>query len=312
MWRYGLDCDPSNTCCPGGRHAYTGDDIGLAPVAAQFTGTLSRRTNPLAIEYNMVVPEHKLSFEYGRLIWFVFENVILPPLTHTNSMEAAIESLFGCVPNPAGGAPLCGCDRVGAWVDAQIHVTGVGGPVCELAVTAISAKFEQELVSLKTSGSDTSYFMMGIEGVLADADLDLRTDKLTGGVSGRLYLDGSTPDFTGELFGDSHRKTCKQDAVCTAYEACRAATDVLDECKGRLVCMPRVGDRVAGQSCSAQSQCKSGVCLGTGATSTCFTTCDQNTDCPASQPPLTCGHGTATITVTTTPAVSLIANACGW
>jgi hypothetical protein len=308
-WRNGEvpACDITDACCD--RHPYSGETIGLSPVEAAFTGTLTRRSNPSAIEYNMVVPDHKLSIEYGQLVWFVLENVILPQVTGVPNvtMPEAIELLFGCDPvHPT----VCGCDRVGAWIDDKLAWLGLppgtGAPVCDLTVTAISEQFEQALVGLTWNGTETSYFMMGIEGVLADADLDLRTDKLTGGVSGKLYLDGSSSDFTGDLYGDMERRACLKDGVCTAYEACRAGVDVLNDCEGRLVCMPRVGDRVAGQNCSAQSQCKSGVCLGTGATATCFTTCDQNADCPNA---LACGQLSVNITVT--PTVVLTANACG-
>jgi hypothetical protein len=302
-WRYGLGCNPSNACCPGGRHRYSGDDMHLEPVAAEFSGTLTQRANPSAIEYNMVVADHKLSIQYGRLLWFVLENVILPPLTDQNTLVGAIESLFGCDP---AQPTVCGCARVGAWIEDQVGIANVGTAICGSAIAAISAQFEMALTDLTWNGSDNSYFTMGIDGVLADADLDLRTDKITGGVSGKLHLDDSSSDFTGDLFGDIERRACLKDAVCTAYEACRAAVDVLDDCAARLVCMPRVGDRVAGQNCSAQSQCKSGVCLGTGVTATCFTTCEQNADCPSA---LACGQEAADVTVT--PTVSLTANACG-
>ncbi|MBI5510058.1 MAG: hypothetical protein HY903_14975 [Deltaproteobacteria bacterium] len=303
MWRYGLGCDLPDTCC--GRHRYSGDQIGLTPISADFTGTLTRRTSTTAIEYDMLVPEHRLSIEYGRLAWFAFENLMLPAITGHNNLPDAIASLFGCDPaNPT----VCGCARVGAWVDDFTGQPGLGAGVCTLAVTAISEQLEASVVGMRSSGTDTTYFMMGIEAVLSDADLDLRTDKLTGGVSGKLYVEGTTGDFTGDLYGDIQRRACAKDATCTSYEACRAGLDVLDDCEGRLVCMPRVGDRVAGQNCSAASQCKTGVCLGTGVNATCFTTCDQSGDCPNS---LACGQNAVTVTVTTAPPVTLQANACG-
>jgi hypothetical protein len=302
LWRLGQGCDLADTCC--GRHRYSGTEVGLAPIGSDLDGFVSERSTAGTIEYDLTLSEHRMDVQYGSIMLFVLNRLVLPGLTGEQNVRNALESLFGCVPgaNP-GGPDLCGCDRVGAWLDDATGSSGLGVAACELALEAASAQVEETLLDLTWAGTDSSYFTVSGSGTIEDADLDLQMDAITAGVVGGLVLDGEPSSFTGEMTGDLERMACATDGACPAGDTCQIELDVLDHCAARQVCKRAIGDRVAGQSCTTGSQCAAGRCLETRQ---CLGTCEQDLDCPGN---LSCGIGAATVELD--GDVSATINACG-
>ncbi len=309
QWRYGQGCALNDTCC--GKRRFTASELGLAAVGADFTGTAVLRNVPGKIEYDFDVPAHKVELQIGNILLVGIEQLVLPPLTGENTLEGAAEAMFGCAAYPTETDPvICGCVRAGAWIDDNLGLgqPGLGEQLCHAAIDAAVGALEQQLLAITWNGSEDSYLMMSIDAILSDSDLDLQTDKLVGATAGTLYVDLDTAAFSGDITAELEAELCAADGDCAAYAACRPRQDVLDPCEGRLVCGLAVGSRIAGQTCTADNQCRSGTCLpaATGVPRTCLTVCEVSGDCGAG---LSCVDDGATVTIATGRTMTV--DACG-
>lgn len=314
QWRLNQGCDVSNACC--GREIYDGDD--LEPVGAEFEGTITRDTTVTdRIQYNLHINEHRLNIQYGNIIVFVIERIVLQAITGQSSFACAAESLFGC--NGSGSFVCgsannniagneCGCGRVGAWLANTISIGGLnqgaGASVCQLAVNGASSLGIGLLNDLAFGGVDNGHMTMTVDGIMADADKNLSTDLIEAGIAGNLVISTyPSGDFDGEMTADVARTACVSDGGCQAFETCQPKAHVLNDCAGRQVCVQRVGAKVGGQVCSNNNQCESGVCL---ASHKCLEICEADTDCASG---LSCGD--TQILVPLSSEVSVPVFACG-
>jgi hypothetical protein len=297
QWRYGSECDFTNTCC--GRETFSGEEIGLEPVDADFTGSIAPRVMaegaaPTALDYGLTIDEHRLGLRYGSLIVFTLNEFVFPAVTGQDNLACAAESLFGCEDGGefvCGGQStgVCGCDRVGAWV---ADLTGSIDPAmvsqgCGFGMQAIGALFEDQLSGLEYEGGDSNYMTMTVDGTISDSDMDLKADILTGEGVGFVSqpfpnpandwaMEVVTTDFSADVNGDMQRVTCVADSECETNESCQVRAQVLDECNGRQVCAVKVGALEAGSVCVRDNQCGSGLCLDNN---TCFGACESDDQC---------------------------------
>ena len=170
-WR--LDCTPdSGPEC--GRHAFTMDQIvaGLEGVNAVF-GQFEGRVH----SYNQcIINQHAVDLQYGRLILFVLNHVILPRIAEgADNLTDALENLANC---PAfadrmtnrsgqlrvGGFNIASRDRIEGWCTTVMVVVG------DLA-SAILARLR----------IDTHLSLDG-QAELTEEDNDLIVDGIEGGV----------------------------------------------------------------------------------------------------------------------------------
>jgi len=312
QWRQGQGCALDNVCC--GRTVYSGAEMGLAPMGADITGSVAENAEANGLAFDLTIDEHRLDFQYGTIIAFLLNQFVLPELTGQSSIECAVESMLGCngagefacgQPNSSTNTDPCGCDRLGAWLENEVGsaIAGLGVGACQAAMDSAATYVENELADMVFSGSDNDHILMAATALLSDDDRDLQTDLIEGTTAGSYVRNGIGSPFTGGFKADIERTLCTSDTACQTNDSCQARFHPLDTCTGRQVCVRRVGDRVAGEGCTADDQCSTGTCLnGT----TCFTACGEDLDCPGS---LTCGIDAAEIVVTDT--ATLTVNACG-
>ncbi|MCK5688406.1 hypothetical protein KAI87_04000, partial [Myxococcota bacterium] len=259
-WRYNSGCDLSDICCA--RNVITSDVANFNPVGSEFTGTLAPLNTETQIEYNMIVAEHQLELLYGEIVMYLINEVVLPAITGDptiNTLPLAVESMFGC--NDEVSPPACGCTRFGVWLEDATGILSesAGTGICTLAIASVSNNITDRIANMGYGGSDDSYFLMGINAVLADADRDLKMDEFAGSNNGDLVIDYDSSAFTGEITGEVARTTCVDDDACHVWEVCNARLDVLDGCSAKQVCNFPAGSRVAGQVCNANNDCLSGT-----------------------------------------------------
>lgn len=318
-WRLNQGCSMNDGCC--GREQFSGEQLGIVPVGADFSGSAARdRGVTTHLEFDLNVPSHRLDLQYGKLVLALLNHVVFPSIAGQNSFACTMEALMGC-DGPGtfvcGGAStgVCGCATVGAWLSDSTNgfiSESIGTSICQVALLAAESEIEDRLEALTYNGDDDTYFMADIVGLISDSDKDLQTDVVDAGNVASLYVDASAnpvpTSFTGDMFAEIERTACTSDAACSAGNSCQVRRDVLDDCEGRTVCVPRVGPGAAGQACTQGSQCGTGVCIG--ATSTvqgkCFATCGSDSDCPGS---MSCGIDAVDVSIGT--AVSVSVNACG-
>lgn len=313
-WRYGQDCDFTNTCC--GRTTYSGAEVGLQPVAADFTGVATPRASEpgdAELVFDLAIDEHRLGLQYGTIVLFTLNEFILPELTGQDDLACAAESLFGCEDGGefvCGGQNigLCGCDRVGAWLsDAMNSFVDLdpvmGALVCDMAVQGAAIYLESQMQELSWYGTSDGYLSMSVEGTMTDSDLDMKADEIVATSTGLLSLGTAQTGYSSDVWADMVRVSCVSDADCGETQTCQARRQVLDDCTGRQVCAQRVGEKLAGESCNRDNQCASGSCLESGV---CFAACSSDADCNGGQ---TCIPDFTVIQIDDT--ASLPVNACG-
>lgn len=285
-WRVGLGCDENNMCC--GRTRYSGRDLNLAPIGADFFGTfVAHNPSDGVLGFDVHIDEHAIALQYGNLISSILQNVVLQNLTGQATFAGAMESVFGC----DGGTPArCGCDRLGAWMNTVIGsgLGGLGGTeLCRLAISAMASIVEGQLNVVTLAALNEASLRTQFDALFSDTDFDLQTDAISGTTRGRMIMGNYQGPFTGTIKGSLMRTPCVADNGCGSGQACVLVTDVLNDCTGRRVCGPRVGTRVAGEGCIHHSDCATGVCLDSHL---CMSTCGIDLDCPGT---LNCtGHAT--------------------
>jgi hypothetical protein len=310
-WRAGEGCDFADTCC--GRHEYTGEQMGLSPFGGEFIGALSPLHTSPRIEYTLNVPNHQIELQYGNMALFLLEAVVLPAITGEQSMDCAVESLFGCDGASdnfvCGGASLngdiCGCERAGLWLADTLGITpDLGEAACAYGIQGASGYLEDKLLSLTYDGSESSYLTMSLNGTWVDGDKNNTLDDLATSSVGTLTVGGDTSAFTGVVRGDAQRQGCVADAGCEAYEACVPKSGLMNECTGRLTCVQGFGDKLAAQACTTNAQCWSNVCHATR--HKCVEVCSEDVDCGG-----TLGCGDTPVSISLSTDVSMAVHACG-
>jgi hypothetical protein len=313
-WRYGQECDFTNTCC--GRTTYSGAEVGLEPVAADFTGLATPRATQSGdsdISFDLAIDEHRLGLQYGTIILFTLNEFVLPELTGQDNLACATESLFGCEDGGefvCGGTNVgtCGCDRVGAWLSGALSSfvdldPAMGTLACDMAVQGAAGFIEGQMQELAWYGTSDGYLSMSVDGTITDSDLDLKADSLVGTSTGTLNLGSVQTAYTSDVYADMVRVDCLSDADCGDTQACQVRRQILDDCTGRQVCAQHVGESLAGESCNRDNQCASGACMDSGV---CFAACATDDDCSGGQ---TCIADFTVIQIDDT--ATLPVNACG-
>jgi hypothetical protein len=326
QWRYDTDCDFTNTCC--GRQTFSGEEMGIEPVDADFTGSIMPRevaegSVPTALDYDLTIDEHRLGLRYGNLIVFTLNQFVFPAITGQDNLACAAESLFGCEDGGefvCGGqnVGVCGCDRVGAWVsDTLSGLTSLdpstAAQACDFGLQALEALFVDRLNGLEYEGGDTNYMTMAVDGSISDSDMNLKADLLSGEGVGYVSqpfpnpandweIEVVTTDFTADVYGDMKRVSCSANSDCGSNETCQVRAQVLDECNGRQVCAVEVGALDVGAACVRDNQCGSGVCMDNN---TCFGACESDEQCGDA---LNCAEAFTAVTIGDT--ASLVVNAC--
>ncbi len=279
-WRLLEGCDPRDQCC--GRSQYSGEEIGLAPFIAQFTGKAKVHESFQYLAFDVTIDTHRVGLNYGNIIYFVARELVFPTLAGTHDMGRAIESLFGC--NSHG---QCGCAAVGAFLDNSFlgSLGGrTGSAICRAVVTTASTRLGRMFDQLIFYGSDDAHLDATLGGVFIDSDKDLSIDNFTGNAQGRIVLGAHDKAFRGTWTGWREMKSCHSNFDCEGARVCRVMPNVLNDCTGHTVCNKPEGDRAAGALCQANAECISGTCLPNGL---CLGVCEETNQCSEG---LVCGE----------------------
>ena len=250
MFRWGFEgCDSANACC--GRRVYTGEEMGLQPIAADFTGQVTlheyapgeRAVNYL--QYDLTLDEHRLALEYGNILLFVITEFVLQEITGHNSIPCAVESIIGCEDGgefvcDGPNIGVCGCDRVGAALGEMAGLgPALGVTACDMGLVAAEMGIARGVNSLDFDGVENGNLTMQVTGLLSDKDRDLRTDDIDADLVGTLYVgDAGQTDFTGKMLAEIERTACGVRAECGTESTCGLVPGVLNECEARQVCVP--------------------------------------------------------------------------
>jgi len=157
-------------------------DVPMDLITGQFTGMIANYDR-------LIIDKHEIKLNYGKLILFVINELILPAISNFNSIEDLLYSLIDCKAVADGFVG----DVLGAiGVDKQ-QVEGF----CTTAVGFVISPIEEMISGLAL---DSNLWVAGKCRML-DEDDDLMVDKLLEGEwSGYIEINGDKgPEFPGDF-----------------------------------------------------------------------------------------------------------------
>ncbi len=332
QWSKAEGCDPGNQCC--GRRVFSARELGLVGMGANINGKLRLRRSSRGIPgpvYDLTIAQSRMSIQYGNLIRSLLNTLIMPEAFGDNSLYCAVEGMFGCrgggdfvcgAPSStiqnARGQPIgeCGCSKVAYNASNWMYALGVD--TCRDAVQEVADGLEDQILSLAWNGSNRSYLLASARFAVYDGDQDLQTDTLMGktaendGIFGEFVkvvpsanaaqVSEERTSFSGDILGDMVRAPCTSDDSCALDEVCTVRVDLLDECKGRQVCIKTGTGAGPEADCAEDTECATGVCLNGGK---CFRACVNDYHCPIG---LSCGTDAGEVSLSESMSVSV--NTC--
>ena len=90
---------------------------------------------------------------------------------------------------------------------------------------------------------------------------------------------GALSADTAERTGPELVKVCATDQECGGYPDGTCAPVLMNTGNLRMMCWAPAGSDRGGVRCSSHQECRSGVCLRTGADAFCFEACEEDGDC---------------------------------
>ena len=178
-WTAGACAGSADPNC--GRKQWAAGDVGLTVVANPAASVASA--------YNLTIDPHPVTFEYGAVILFVVEHVILPMTVGYESFDNFIYELLGnegCATcNPGTEAQVC-CEQFAeATTEAPGMTRDIAKNLCVSGVPAVLAQVKGWVTGLDldagdnlTIGTKKADGSASTPCVLQDADLDNRVEGL--------------------------------------------------------------------------------------------------------------------------------------
>lgn len=286
VFKWNIGCDhPGDLKCV--RRAVTPPADMMPPFRAVQTtyGATIQHAIPTGDAYPIderfvVTPEDGYAMElaYGSILILAMNQLVFPSLPGGlagNSLHEVLNNLVDC--QSLGGS--------------------IGSSLCTAGLAAADAYVTNELDGLTIGGGDDNVVIgkdeSGVTGggtfSLIDADGDLKTELVREVDLYVQYTDPDNPGASQDIFapitghGRLAADACAQDTDCEAGFACVPVAHVLETAAIEMDCRPIRGMALGGGDCMADTDCRSGHCLGATPTAagTCYQACDADAQCGA-------------------------------
>ncbi len=323
-WTLGKNCSPNDKCC-GETVFGAGNSVNnkLDAASGKFTGRAKAATITGQSAYELVIDEHVLSLNYGKIIMYVLKNVAFPAITKMDGVVTFNDVLMKLIPveNVAcwlgslsffGGVaydtcmPTCHINPVkqpdgsyiwdlncGSIANTVVQLIKAGGDVIDDKVNSLSVS-GTENYNLKLQTNDTK----SATNLLIDTNQDLQADHLAIDLQGNIYLGQNSASIKGTMEAEFarvitpndpfDRTTCHSDKQCVDAigegRTCQIREGLVSKCAERMICALNVGSYVAGAACMNNEDCQSGFCMQD--TKTCYSACSASSDCTAASAPV--------------------------
>ncbi len=187
------DYDPECGALPLTLEDLEDTDIPVNILEGKFTATVDNWNH-------LTVSKHEIQLNYGALILFVINDLLLPAVSEYNSIEDLLYSIIDCHAIATGFAG----DLLGALGIPEQDIEDT----CNGAVTIIVSPVEEMISSL----SMDSHMVLWGDGIMIDDDGDLYVDRFeNGNWEGYIYF-SNDPSDQGNIFtGDWHAEKEVQD-----------------------------------------------------------------------------------------------------
>ena len=262
--------------------------------------------------YRVTPDSHSVTLNYGNMILLALEQVVFPSICEDcDSMASVLNNFIGC--RNADGTPGPGAEAISDILPLGLVDTATAATLCESGLGFASTYAENQISSnLQLSGEESAE-VKGVDGLagggvfyLVDEDMDLKTEYLRDVAMVLRWSDSDDPLGSSDTeagidgYGRVAAADCANDSDCSAAgTVCAPIPHYLEiamvemECVVALESTASVNVVAGGQPCTADEQCRTGLCIDLDETNTsntiangiCYMACDP--DGAAGQ----CGNG---------------------
>jgi len=179
------DYDPECGALPLSLEDLENTDIPVNIIEGKFTATVDNWNH-------LTVSKHELQLNYGALILFVLNDILLPAVSDYNSIEDLLYSILDC-------------NAIASGLGGILEPLGVSDQevedFCNQAVGIVVSPIEEMIASLSLN----SHLVLWGEGTMVDDDGDLYVDRFTNGHwDGYIYFSNDPNDQGNLLTGEWH------------------------------------------------------------------------------------------------------------
>jgi hypothetical protein len=287
VYTWGFGCAQGDTGCA--RHGLQLANTRYAPINVDYKALTTHEPlagNPPVTERFKVEPEqHDVPLSYGAVILIALEYLVYPRLGCSNCQS--LGDFLGSLVN---------CSAVGTWIANNFGVVDAqtATQLCTLGVQMAGTAVEDQVIALTVGGTGphlSSVERAGIGGggefYLIDANQDLKTELVK---DLKMYVQWHDPndvpltlDITAPITGHGREAAthCQTDGDCSSAKSCQLLPSYLEIRELETTCKPVVGTTAGRQSCTQNTQCRSGLCIGAGAgvSGSCFAACTASAQC---------------------------------
>ncbi|MBL93138.1 MAG: hypothetical protein CMH56_15160 [Myxococcales bacterium] len=245
---------------------------------------------------------HAITLHYGSILLLAMEQVVFPSICEgCTSLQDVLNSFIGCT-NP-DGTPGPGAIAIADGINGLINLLDYNpaATLCSAGLGFAAGYAEGQVTELQVAPSETAD-VKDIEGLagtgvfyLVDEDMDLKTEYVRDVGMELRWNDPADPLGSADLaapisgHGRAAAEDCVNDSECAAVgTVCAPIPHYLEIAKVELACIDALQSTTStpvvggGQSCTADEQCQTGICIDLDADNTsnviadgiCYMACD--------------------------------------
>jgi hypothetical protein len=251
--------------------------------------------------YRVIPDTHSITLHYGNMILLALEQVVFPSICEgCDSMASVLNNFIGC--RNDDGTPGPGAESIAGIIPGGLINEATAATLCESGLAFASTYAENQISSNLELTGEESAEVKGVDGLagggvfyLVDEDMNLETEYLRDVEMTLRWSDSDDPLSSTDTeagivgYGRVAAADCMNDSACAASgTVCAPVPHYLEiamlemDCVVGLVSTASVNVVAGGQACTADEQCKTGLCIdldesntsNTIATGICYMACD--------------------------------------
>jgi hypothetical protein len=277
VFQWQLGCPQGDLGCARRAFELTGPNAHLAPAQAIYGATITHAptASPAQTErFALALDSHQINVRYGAIILLALNQIVFPNLPGGiggNSIAAVLGNIVQCP------------DVALALENATGLPAVIFEGICDTAVQSAATWLENQILALDSNNNPGLITGLSPNGggelILVDRDHDLVTEQVERMTTYATWTTGQ--NVTTPIEGEGRRAAadCALDADCAPL-VCVPIASYLKVRALEHDCRRAIGLMPGPSTCTADTDCASGICFDPGSGSrVCYTACDGSNGC---------------------------------